>query len=271
MSERGFLYAATGERWILEAIASATQLRCVHPDATVILHTDAPELARRGPFDDIVTPPEGVAGKALKLSAMRLSPFERTIFLDTDTYPCADLTEAFDVLDRFDVAGVPVPRRRNRFGSWADTPEIPPAVQDINSGMLAWRMNVQTAEFLDLWWELYQEHVATLPAETVRDQASMRVALWRSNCHVLLLPPEYNMRTWRYSNGVPYVAVGPVRLIHGRPDDFGALARRWNASTEARIITQNDETRLRQALRQMVPRRVRFRLAQLRRRPPSTS
>lgn len=32
------------------------------------------------------------------------SPFEHTIFLDTDTFVCGDFSELFDLLDHFDIA-----------------------------------------------------------------------------------------------------------------------------------------------------------------------
>lgn len=265
MGERGFLYAATGERWVREACASATQLRRVQPGVPIALFTNLPDLIAPGIFDEVVTVPEQKwTGTEVKLWAAARTPFDRTVFLDTDTYPCGDLSDAFNVLDRYDFAAVPVPNRVHRRPDHVNPDDIPDAFQTVNGGMFAWRQNEATKELIDLWWELYQADLAALGGKSgrggVRDQPSLRTALWRSRCQILLLPPEYNLRTPGH-RVEPMIAIGPVRLIHGRPGDIEAIERRWNATTEVRLLTPLFRYELTRVLRRIVPAGLRPRFS----------
>src|SRR3954452_23142545 len=100
----GFIYAATGDRWIREAIASATRLKEVHPETPSMLFTDDPDVGAAGPFDEVRRLPDQKWTRSeSKLWSIQRTPFDRTVYLDTDTYACRDLSQAFTVLDRFDV------------------------------------------------------------------------------------------------------------------------------------------------------------------------
>jgi hypothetical protein len=257
--ERGFLYAATGERWVRESVASATRLKRVHPDLPAIVFTDVPEVAAAGPFDDVITLPERTWVRTeAKVWAVGRSPFERTVYLDTDTHVYGDVSDLFTVLDRFDFAAVPVETRLSRSPAHADPADIPDAFLSMNGGVLAYTRNDRTRELLELWWDLYQADKATA-ANAVLDQPSLRVALWRSRVQLLHLPPELNMRTIRY-RAIPVTAVGPVRVIHGRPRDVDALERRWNASTGSRLLTPLTQYQARAFFRFVVRGRLQKRL-----------
>jgi hypothetical protein len=255
----GFLYAATGEKWVREAMASAAQLRRVNPDIPSILFTNLPEIVAGGPFDEVrVVPDQPWVKTEVKLWAVNRSPFDRTVFMDTDTYACDDVSDLFTVLDRFDFAAVPVPLRLSKRSNHADPADIPDAFQSMNGGLFSWRWNEHTRALFQSWWDLYQADKPSA-GDSLMDQPSLRVALWRSQCQILFLPPEFNMRTIRYK-AQPTTAVGPIRIIHGRPKDFPALERRWNARTEPRLLTPNLQYQARLALRLLVRGRARARL-----------
>jgi hypothetical protein len=252
----GFLYAATGERWVGEAESSARQLRRVHSGAHITLFTDRPGAVAKDAFDEVVqVPARRWVWTEVKLWAMARSPYERTIYLDTDTHVVGELSEIFASLDRYDFAGVPVPMRRVTVADHADPPEIPSTFQNVNGGVLAWRTNDATRELLDTWWDLFHADLATAGDHAVMDQPSLRVALWRSRCQILLLPSEYNVRTLGYRVR-PTTAVGPVRVIHGRPPDVERLARRWNAREDARLLTPWMQYQLRVAMHHVTTSRL---------------
>jgi hypothetical protein len=227
----------------------------VHADIPSALFTDRPDLAEPGPFSEVIrVPDQRWVRTEAKVWSLGRSPFERTVYLDNDTYVCGDMTDLFTVLDRFDVAGAPVTLRLAKAGNHADPADIPDAFQTVNGGMLAYRRNDATAALWNLWWELYQVDKATAGDECILDQPSLRVAMWRSTgCQVLLVPNEFNMRTKQYRSR-PVAAVGPVRMIHGRPNDLHKLERRWNRSTDPRFLTPLLQYQLRLVLRK-VPRR----------------
>jgi hypothetical protein len=233
---RGFLYVATGEKWIREAMASATQLRTIHPDIPIHIFTDVPAVIGPGVFEEIHRLPEqNWVNSEAKVWSLRRSPFDCTVFLDTDTYTCRDISDLFAVLDRFDFAAVPIPARLHKPHSHADPPDIPGAFQTPNGGMLVWRWSDATRTLFDLWWDLYSVDRASA-GKGSRDQPSLRVAVWRSGVDILFLPSEYNARLpprWSFPN----TAVGEVRIIHARPRSLVDLERRWNARDTPRLLT----------------------------------
>ena len=61
----------------------------------------------------------------LKFEALRRSRFERTIYIDTDVIALADLSDVFDVLDRFDITGARTDGRGNKFNAHAWRSSVP--------------------------------------------------------------------------------------------------------------------------------------------------
>ena len=253
---RGFLYIANGRRWADEAATSLRSLRAWHPDVEVAIFTDDPAHVSRAGFDVVCPLPERAWVRSEpKVWGVGQSPFERTVFLDTDTRICGDLSELFEVLDRFDFAAVPVPRRNFKRDFHAVPADMPAAFQCPNGGMLVYRDSAATKDFLADWWDRYQADRITVDAAKaaghdvyILDQPSLQAALWQSDCQMLLLPPEYNTRTLYYKSR-PLTAVGRVRIIHGRVDDMDALDRRWNKENRQRLLTPLPRYAAREAAR----------------------
>ena len=55
-----------------------------------VIRSEAPEMTKTGNFH-------------VKIAGLRKTPFERTVFIDTDTLICGDLRGTFALLDRFDL------------------------------------------------------------------------------------------------------------------------------------------------------------------------
>ncbi len=101
---RGVIYTAIRERFVDEARISARSVRRFLPDARIVLFTDR-QLERTEPFDEVIRLTSLSAKPHLdKLHCMKNSPFAETLFLDTDTYVCGDLSELFELLAQFDIA-----------------------------------------------------------------------------------------------------------------------------------------------------------------------
>src|SRR5437899_8798315 len=95
----GVLYVARGHRYLEARQTSARSVRAVTPGVAIAIATDEPGATG---FDEVVplAEPDGYRAKAVGVLA---SPFERTLFLDADTYAAADLAEVFELLDAFDL------------------------------------------------------------------------------------------------------------------------------------------------------------------------
>lgn len=226
-ASHGFVLVATGPRYWQEAAVTATHLRRSNPGVRLCVIGDTPTVA---PFwDDYVPLPNPVYGFRDKI-AMRLCPYARFIYLDTDVHVIAPLDEVFQLLAHFDFAG-------QQLFEGHDSPitGIPDAFPEFQGGVLAFRHSPAAARFFERWQELYDHYRAPDRADrdvyvNVTDQKSLRQALYESPLRLAVLGPEYNF-------GPAHVnfACASVRVFHGRGDSFAEFAPRMNAKLGNRI------------------------------------
>ncbi len=102
----GFLYVATGQKYIQEAKRSAESLKRHAKSAKIAIVTN--KSFSSDIFDEIIvidreSSMDWKTGLAFKVEGLLFSPFEKTFFLDTDTYFTDDVKELFRLLDFFDI------------------------------------------------------------------------------------------------------------------------------------------------------------------------
>ena len=200
---RGYVYAATGGAAIALARHAARTLRAVAPRVSIDLWSDAD-------CDDEVFDRVHRLDRSTirpKFEALRRSRFARTIYLDNDTIVLADPSDAFDVLERFDIAGAHTLRRNTRFSRSAWRRDLPLAFPQINTGMLAVRKSEVTERFLAA--------VDAAIAETgaKKDQPIVRELLFDSDLRLAVLPPEYNYKNVRQAMSLDSKDTAP-RILH---------------------------------------------------------
>lgn len=202
---RGFIYATTGADYTALATQSARSLRAVVPGARIDLFTDQLAPDPGGPFDR--AHPLDDAFLRPKFEALIRSRFERTICLDADTLIVADPSDAFDVLDRFDLAMAHDPYRNTDHATATWGTAIPAAFPQFNSGVIASRQGDRTRA-------LWQGVIDAMRAEDLRsDQAVLRALLYASDLRIATLPPEYNLMGLRELNTMSGHTTAP-RILH---------------------------------------------------------
>jgi hypothetical protein len=224
VESRGILYIATGRRHVDEMLLSARSVRRHMPGVPIVLYTDQVGLPA-DVFDEIRRIENPRHSFIDKIAPLCDTPFERTIFLDTDTLACAPVLDLFDLLDRVDLAAAHAPYRHDR--SFV----TPNCFAELNTGVLAYRRSPAMTELFQNWLRLYEKEVA----ETGRldsDQPAFRAALYQAPLSVYVLPTEYNLRTVMPA----FVGRCTVRIIHGRGPDLAALERWVNASRSIRLF-----------------------------------
>ena len=192
----GILYIAYDKHphtsHVREAILSAESVKKAHPELHITLFTDKPVKSKV--FDDIkLVSVEGVRVKQLYLYD---SPYDRTLFLDTDTKVVGRLDGVFSLLDRFDLAAALDHERKSKWKSdvYIDYAKIPDCFSEHNSGVVLFRKNETVKEFFSLWQKNYVKW--TEVSGKFNDQPSFRVSLWQSKeLNLYTLPPEFNIRT----------------------------------------------------------------------------
>jgi hypothetical protein len=186
--EKGVIYIAFGKRYVDEAIFSARSVKAA-TSLPVCLFTDSD--IQEPCFDKVVTiSPEH---KRAKVDFLASSPFDRTLYLDSDTEVKSDITDVFDILDRFDIAAAHDHCRKSH--RWASKlpayDAIPYAFPEYNGGVILYKKSPAVAEFLAEWQSCFH---ANKEKTNGQDQASFRITLWNTGIRLHTLPAEFNIR-----------------------------------------------------------------------------
>jgi hypothetical protein len=220
----GVVYSCAGESYVQEALRSARSSmrhnRVPHVLFSTVDVAEQPGLTVAR-FEPSANP------YVDKIANMRRSPFERTIYLDTDTFVVDEIVHILALLDRYDILAAHAPGYRGL----AD-PEVPAAFYELNTGVLAWRASERIDALMRDWQETYAAWLREEPfagagkPSLAADQPAFRRCAWQHDVSLGVLAPEYNLRL-----GEPETIVERVRVIHGRPRrrSFEELAGAINA------------------------------------------
>jgi hypothetical protein len=200
----GVIYVASGEKFIKEAEISLASLRKSNPGVPAMLLTDAP-IANPENWDKVEVD-ESLQGQLNRAKLqMDRAPWERCLFLDSDTLVVGDLTPGFALLDRFELCGEQIAG-----GHHYNLPGLPPSFPEINSGVLFWRPTENVRKLFARWRQLYDELDQSQEARTW-DQKSLRFAVWESDVRFARLSSAFNL--------MPYFPAAFERelvVVHGR-------------------------------------------------------
>ncbi len=205
----GFVYVATGELFFREAAEAARHLRAANPAARICLISDRADGERF--WDDLIKVEKPHFDFRDKL-LMAHCPYERFVFLDTDTYVAGDLSEMLQLLERFDVIG-----HQLFEGHDYRIPEVPDAFPEFNCGVFGFRRSPGVERLLARWLEIYTGYRARLQDgpwnyADASDQKGFRMALYESGLRHSVLGPEYNFIIQHLQ-----FACAEVKILHGRP------------------------------------------------------
>jgi hypothetical protein len=219
----GVLYIATNEQYVREVFRSAETLK-EHTDLHCTLITDEPldhdciDLKIHG--DNPPDRPDGY----YKLNHIHRSPYDRTLYLDTDTYVREDISDLFAILDKFDLAVTQAPIRNT--GRVSD---IPAWFPEYNCGVMLFRTYDTGLEFFREWRENYDT------MEFDQDQPSFRRTLFdRDDIRYFTMMREYNVRFW------PGYVDERVKIIHTHYDNE-AIATAFESTTGARAYHYDED------------------------------
>lgn len=166
-------------------------------------------------------------GFADKITSMIHTPYEYTLYVDTDTYFCDSILEVFPMLDRFNLAACATPLRAGKYKN------VPECFQMLNAGIIFFKKTLDVSSFLVDWFTSYTSEL--LIDSKCTDQIVMRKMLYDSGLKFVILPPEYN-----YRFPFKYTAHGKVKILHGRYHDLTSLDAMINQSSKLRRFDINN-------------------------------
>jgi hypothetical protein len=182
--DSGVLFVVTGAHYTAAAGQAARSVAQTNPWLKIGIFSD----------QEVTDPVFSFVGKIQGEDSRRkheyvgLSPFSKTLYLDSDVRVVDDLSDLFRLLERYEMAGahvryrsVPKRLRKNKL-------DLPQAFPQINCGVLLYRKCGAVDALFKLWNDIYVEGGFS------RDQIPFREALWQSDVRFYVFGPEYNMR-----------------------------------------------------------------------------
>lgn len=223
MTDRGILYVASGKTYKAEALRSAHRIGNIS-DYNLALVTDSCSSVDLSVFDTTIELDLDQSW-GCKPEAIAETPFEHTLYLDTDTYVVdrSALVDLFDLLDN----GIELAAAHDthltaeHFYNISSETTVPPTYPWYNTGVLAFNSD-ETMELLESW-AAYQRKFET-QSPGINDQEAFRHAVYELGCSPHVLPCEYNYR-------VPFFGVlrGRARILHGSGSNYEEIAAKVNS------------------------------------------
>jgi len=197
---RGILYIATGQKYIDEAIQSAGSCK-EHNHVAIALITDRQDyILPSGLFDQVII--KDAQFSYVDKLLLRHSPFESTIFLDTDTLVCEKLDDLFQILNYREFA-----IHQADEGYEFNMPEVSNAMPEFNTGVIAYKNTENVMQLFKDWGESFNEY-----QEIQTDQWHLRKTLYESNVKFAIFSSAYNFIIY-----YPNFVIQTVKVLHGRP------------------------------------------------------
>ncbi len=195
----GILYIATGEEYRQEAVLSAKSVKNAMPSIQIGIITDSdPQDAV---FDDIIIIESPQYDFTDQISYLSDSPYDRTVYLDTDIYVTEDISDLFTLINEFDIG-----LAHAQGGTSWQVDSLPSSFPEYNSGVVVYETDI-IDKFCDKWMVNYTQ----IKKDRPQNQPSLRKTLYESNLRIATLPREYNCM-YRQPGHVNEF----VKIFHGR-------------------------------------------------------
>ena len=187
--KRGALYIVFGDNFIKEMLYSVESLKKYNPDLHVTVFSN--KEINSSLIDNVRV--IDVKHMRPKIDYIHETPYEETIFLDTDTIINHSLNDAFDILNKYDIAlAHDLARKRKKFNNVIPEYEaIPYSFSEINTGVIVFKNNDNIKKLFENWRHYFYKYYNVVPW----DQPSFRISIWNCDAKLYIFPVEYNVRS----------------------------------------------------------------------------
>jgi len=232
---QGAIYIITQDpRYLGLLLTSAGSLKRVMPQLPITVFSQFPVESPL--FEKVVRVEATQDGFFDKTRLMRESPYDRTLFIDADTYVVEPVPELFSLLDHFDCAATHEEYVNTDWFQRYPRPDIPDSFPEFNTGILMLKRSEKVDRLLMEWGDLYRDYLEAKPGEKINDQPFFRVAVYGSDVRMATLTREYNCKF----RGQGYLK-GKVKILHGHVN-FELRLSHVNAA--ATVLNRSDGPRV---------------------------
>lgn len=196
--KNGIIYIATKKHkeanHIKEVLHSAESVKKIHSNLNITLLTNDKNIKSKF-FDNIKILPIKTTREKQNL-LYKYTPYQNTLYLDTDTEVVNSITQVFSLMNRFDIASVIDHSRVNpeRNKLWKQYSNTSNSFPEFAGGVILFRKSLEVEKFFKVWKDNYSKWYKI--SGKINDQPSFRVSMWEcKDLKVYVLPPEFNIRT----------------------------------------------------------------------------
>lgn len=213
----GFLYVANKKKFVEEAFISARSIKQFSNLPIAIVCSKELVTKELEIFFDIVIINEEINNYIYlsKIIGIQNSPFERTLFLDSDTFICSNIDNLFELLDFCDIATT----QENSYHTINEAISIKfkNIIPEFNSGVVLIKKNEVTKKILNDWF------LFCVNNDIKNDMPGLResILLNFNNVKYVILPQEFNAHGF----GSMLMLYGEVKIVHER------LGKSWKTTT----------------------------------------
>lgn len=216
MNEKGFLYIANRQKFIDEAIISAKSLKRFSREPICLICPKKLVTKELEKVFDIIETNEKIEAYTYlsKVVGLRLTPFNKTIFLDSDTFVTDSISELFDILNLVDFATTNEVTMHTTNKIELKYKYILP---EFNSGVIVYNSNKIMHKVFKDWFEICQSN------SIINDMPGLREAVINNfnDLKFTILPDQYNTHGFKSM----LILNNKVKVIHER------LGYKWGVTT----------------------------------------
>lgn len=203
----GLLFLAKGEKFVNSVQETIPQVHSVMPDTPITLVTNTEINSNH--IDKLIIDDRDFSLKD-KPRMLQATPYDKTIYLDTDIFLNDSINEIFDMLDDFELALVRdhIEYNIRKLSEPHPLEGVPKGFPEYNSGFMAFKDTPTVMEF-------FQDWESRIHPNHDYDQRALRPALYDSSLRYVSLPPRYNCLY--FLNGC---VTGKVKVFHAASGDL---------------------------------------------------
>ncbi len=231
----GAVYIITQDpRYVPMLITSAESLKRAMPDLPITVFSQFP--IENPLFENVIRVEPTQDGFYDKATWIEKTPYDRTLFIDADTYVLDPVPELFSLLDQFDCAATHEEYLSTDWFKRYTRDDIPSSFPEFNTGILLLKRSEKMQRLLRNWGDLYRDYLHEKPGQELNDQPFFRAAAYHSDIRIATLTREYNCKY----RGQGYLNQR-VKILHGHvefrlnPNHIDRAANVLNASTKPRV------------------------------------
>ena len=205
--EKGYLYVANKPKFIHEALISVRSLKKHNNEQVCLVCTKDVFIEKLTTYFDIILFVEEISDYSYfsKVIGLKHTPFEKTVFLDSDTFITDKIIELFDVLEFVDIATTAEEKSHTTEPHDFKYRNVFP---EFNSGVIVYRKNSVTNKLFTDWLLICQKY------NILNDMPGLREAVLK-NYNVLkysILPQLYNAHGFKSM----LILHNNIKIIHER-------------------------------------------------------